>query len=349
MSARRTRPRVMLPVRARRGLLAGAVLLVAVAAAGNIGHTYDHVNKLAPPGMRDGWMVSVTAVLPDILLILSVTRLRFDRRSIRGWIGAAAATAFVGWSCLSESGDTPWAWVAVGYPLAVAVIAASLMEGDDGEPLEVLLAHLEALADDADRTAELTARAVSEAADAAVARAHTDAQDAVRAAAEDAAQARAEASALGARVTELDAALAAARTAHADASAPSADGTPDPSADAARTASGRRRKGARPDARRPSGKTTQGADDVQRRRTAKDGYMASVRAGDPWPNERLACVLSGCTDACSGDVHKPGPDARVNARKRASEWRAAVAREDGSDAAADDHQGAVRTAVGADT
>lgn len=139
-------------------------------------------------------------------------------------------------------------------------------------------------------------------------------EQAVQDARQDAARERAHAADLTAQLdaaqTALDTARAAARDAQQE--------TPTRSASGARTRA--------QSARRAPARTAPTPDDVQRRRAAREDYQASVRSGDPWPNARLACALTGCTPDCTPTEHRPGPDALKAARKRASDWRAEVAR-----------------------
>jgi hypothetical protein len=107
----------------RQALRAGAVLLVAVAAVGNIGHTYDHATRLGQVTA----MAWVIAILPDILLVLSVLRLVTDRRNLWGWAGVASSAGFVAWASIATAGRDHGAWIVACAPLVAAVIATGLI------------------------------------------------------------------------------------------------------------------------------------------------------------------------------------------------------------------------------
>ena len=75
-----------MPVRVRRGLFWAAVALAVVAAAGNFGHVYDFATDPGH-GATGQRMGGVVALLPDVLLILCLVKLRYDLWSVQAWFG----------------------------------------------------------------------------------------------------------------------------------------------------------------------------------------------------------------------------------------------------------------------
>jgi DNA-binding transcriptional ArsR family regulator len=156
----------------RRWLAIGATLLVGIAAAGNVGHTYTHAINL---GQQRG-MALVIACLPDVMLILCVLRLRHDRGASWAWLGLAASALLVGWASIATAGTGLGAKVIAVAPMLAAVIAAGLIEGGPGGP------SLEQVQADA---GQALVKARHEAAQQ-LARAHREAQERLTAALEQA-------------------------------------------------------------------------------------------------------------------------------------------------------------------
>lgn len=285
----------------RYSLIAGAVLLIVAAAVVNISHTRTNAVRLG----QDPLAVMVIGLLPDFALPMSVARLRYYRRCPWGWAGVILSVTLIAWSALSGAQHGTEGQAMSLVCLAFAIVAAGQAHLPSAAPVGVLIAHVEALAEDATRTLEA---------------AREDAAGTVRAVREEASAALAQASAETARsavrVVELEASVDGLRTLLADAQRAVREASGNPSGKTART---------RPEAvREPSGRTSSGTSDVQKYRAARDGYKASVRMGGRWPNEQLACALVGCSDACVGDVHRPESDALATARKRGSDWRREV-------------------------
>lgn len=210
--------RAPVPRWVRRALMTGAVLLIVAAAAVNISHTGRNANDL---GM-DGFTVLVVAVLPDFGLPLSFLRLRYYRRCPWGWAGIAISVALIAWSALASSDPRH------GLPgkimslvcLTFAIVAAGQAHLPAAETPEVLIAHIEALAEDTERTARAAADRVT----AEAARAVSEARDAARASHQRAetlaSSLAAEQSARAAEVAGLQAAVTAHVTAHEVVSEP---------------------------------------------------------------------------------------------------------------------------------
>lgn len=294
------------PRNAQLTLIGQAILMIVIAAAVNIAHTRQHAVDTG----QGFWPSLVIGFLPDIMLIGSVIRLRYHRRAAFAWIGVGMSAALVGWSALSTVGSghgTSGALMSL-VCLAFAVVATAQAHVPTGEALDVLIAHVEALADDAARTAATVLDGV-----------RADAHVTVQAAAAEASEARSEASALTVQMVDLRTALASTEASVAALTEASRTSTPD--------ASGKPSKGRPAGVRKASGSGASTPDDMQKRRTVRDAFKASVRAEDAWTNGRLACELTGCTDACKDGEHRPTSDALANARKRASEWKAEVAAE----------------------
>ncbi len=119
------------PDRVKNAFFVGAAVVSVTVAVGNIGHVYEAARH-ARQGER---MATVYAVLPDVLLVLCLLKLKYDGRSVWAWAGLAASIGFIGWAGLITStgvhpdtaGDTTARAVSV-WLLVVAVIAAGLIE-----------------------------------------------------------------------------------------------------------------------------------------------------------------------------------------------------------------------------
>jgi hypothetical protein len=107
----------------RSFLRAGAVTLVVVAAAGNVGHTYDLATRLGQAWL----MAAIIALLPDILLVLSIIRLQLDPRNIWAWLGVAGSTAFVAWASVASANGHPYGWIPASAPLFAAIVATGML------------------------------------------------------------------------------------------------------------------------------------------------------------------------------------------------------------------------------
>ncbi len=270
-----------LPDSARRGLVGGAVLLVVIAAAVNISHTYGEAKFQG----QEQLPAAAISVIPDIMLVLSVMRLRYHRRAGWAWAGVVMSVLLIAWSALQQAGQahgTGGMVMSLVCLLAAIVATGQAHVPHGGESVHILVAHAEALGDDAVRSI----RAVHERGVRALQEAHE-------------AGAR-----LTARIADLEAAQAhgaplvqvheqSARTEETAGRAPSAPRT----------------KAARNDAVR--------LDDVAHRKQVRAAYEASVRDGKPLENKALACALF--------DVDEPDRKQIGAARARASEWKRALA------------------------
>ena len=140
------------PPKVRRFLVGGAVLLILIAAAVNIAHTRQN----ATDNGQDQLSSLVIGFLPDIGLVLSVVRLRYFRRCPWAWTGIAASVAMVAWSSLAVTdGHGLGGKIMALVCLAWAIVYTGQAHVPAGEPAELVLAHVEALAEDATRAAEL--------------------------------------------------------------------------------------------------------------------------------------------------------------------------------------------------
>jgi hypothetical protein len=132
-----TKPTEM-PSEVRTLLFGAAVLLGITAAGGNIGHVFDAVRH-AGQGER---MAGVIALMPDVLLLLCIFKLRYEHRSRLGWLGLAYSLAFIIWAStvtasahLGVGTAEPPTRRAVGLsPLGFAIIAAGLIESKPRAP-----------------------------------------------------------------------------------------------------------------------------------------------------------------------------------------------------------------------
>lgn len=104
-------------------LRAGAVTLVIVAAAGNVGHTYDLATNLGQAWL----MAAIIALLPDILLVLSIVRLQLHPQNAWAWIGVAGSTAFVAWASVASAAGHPLGWIPASAPLFAAIVATGML------------------------------------------------------------------------------------------------------------------------------------------------------------------------------------------------------------------------------
>lgn len=115
-------------------LRAGAVTLVVVAAAGNVGHTYDHARAHGQAPIMSG----IVSVLPDLLIILCIIRLQMNHRNVWAWVGVAGSTAFVEWASVATStgakvtavdgtGHEPGSWIVASFPLFAAIVATGML------------------------------------------------------------------------------------------------------------------------------------------------------------------------------------------------------------------------------
>jgi hypothetical protein len=105
--------------------------LAAFAFVGNAGHAFEllHGEEL---GGQPEWLAVGGAALPDVLLLVSVIRLRHGL-SAWGALGLALSGAFVLWAGLATADPNLVARVASAWPLLVAVCAAGLLEYGDEE------------------------------------------------------------------------------------------------------------------------------------------------------------------------------------------------------------------------
>lgn len=189
----------MIPQRTRNGLKAGAVLLVTIAAISNIGHTRMHADRHMPgDGGPWPWVV---AFLPDIGLVLSILRLKYDRSSVWGWGGVVLSGGFVSWAAISTGRQYPSGWIVSLAAVAFAILATGLMHDPSGETREEFLARHE----------EAVARA-EQAARTAIASAEEHAQKAITDASTALAASDAKVTELETKVTELTARLSSAMT-----------------------------------------------------------------------------------------------------------------------------------------
>ncbi len=104
--------------------------LAGFAFVGNAGHAFEmlHGQELANQPV---WLAVGGALLPDVLLLVSVIRLRHGLRSFWGWLGLLLAGSFVLWSGLITADHRLVAQIASAWPLAVAITAAGLLEYGD--------------------------------------------------------------------------------------------------------------------------------------------------------------------------------------------------------------------------
>jgi hypothetical protein len=116
-----------------RGTLLGAAVLIGVlAGSGNLGHVYDAVRHAG----QVRWMSAALAVLPDVLLILCLFKLRYDPRALAAWLGLTWSIGFIGWASVVtskkglhvDSAETTTRRIIGLSPLVFAIIAASLIE-----------------------------------------------------------------------------------------------------------------------------------------------------------------------------------------------------------------------------
>ena len=77
-----------MPESVRKAIFAAVVVLAITAAIGNLGHVFDFAHDQDHGGQTKE-QAAVASLLPDILLLLSVVKLRYDRRSVWAWSGAA--------------------------------------------------------------------------------------------------------------------------------------------------------------------------------------------------------------------------------------------------------------------
>lgn len=151
-------PAKPIPPGARRSLIAGAVVLVVIAAAVNIAHTRQNAIDQG----QDVTSATVIGFLPDIGLVLSVTRLRYDRRSPWAWVGVAMSVGWVAWSSLAAiDGRVTLGKVLMALAcLLWAIVYTGQAHVPNGEPIEdpeITMAHVEAFAEDAVRSANAAA------------------------------------------------------------------------------------------------------------------------------------------------------------------------------------------------
>lgn len=125
-----TKPTEM-PDGVRRSLMGAAVLVGVTAAGGNFGHVFD----FARYGRQGEHMAGIDAALPDVLLVLCLVKLKYDRRSIWAWVGLIAAIGFIvvaglvtAAGVLADTAPAPVARAVALWPLACAIIAAGLLE-----------------------------------------------------------------------------------------------------------------------------------------------------------------------------------------------------------------------------
>lgn len=272
-------PPAPMPVSTRRGLVAGAVLLVAVAAWINISHTRQN----AADHGADQQTALVVGLIPDVLLALSVMRLRYHRWSVWAWAGVVGSVLLVGWSALSTSAAGLGAKVVALVCLVAAIIATGQAHVPHSEPVWMTLAHADALTEDAARAGAL---------------AHETARTQAT------------------RIDELVAELATARAAHeaamesARTATQQAAPTPPVRPGAKRTAG----------ARKPTARGGAQGGDLQRRKSAREAFEASVRFGCALDNAALAALLYGLPEGA-----RPDAGQLRAASARASEWRRALA------------------------
>ena len=294
-----------IPTNARRGILAGVLSLVIFAAVGNIGHTYANADRAH---QAIGYALAL-AVTPDIGVIVGVVLLKFRRRSTWGWAILATSVALVSWSAFTVAGESPHDRVIALAPVLFAVLGAGLLESVDGESLESVLAHADALVEDARRDAG---------------RAHEAALETARQAHADVAQAAESARTATVRADALAAELAGARQAH-EAEIEALRTAHEAAADRPAQAHGEGRTGKRTATARKAAQPPAQPDDLRRRREAEDAYKASVRSGRPLDPAAVARILCGVED--------PDQAQKAKARARASEWRRAVETETRTEAA----------------
>lgn len=128
------------PDAAKKSFFYGAAAVSITVAVGNIGHVYEAARH-ARQGER---MATVYAIVPDILLVLCLLKLKYNRRSPWAWAGLTASIGFIGWAGLITStgvspdtaGDVSARAVSV-WLLIVAIIAAGLIETKAGKPQPV--------------------------------------------------------------------------------------------------------------------------------------------------------------------------------------------------------------------
>lgn len=121
-----------MPAAVRTTLFGAAVLLGVIAAGGNLGHVFDAVRH-AGQGKQ---MSVVISLMPDVLMVLCIFKLRYDPRSPWAWAGLFASVGFIIWASVvtSKSGlgvgtaGTETRRAVALSPLVVAVIAAGLIE-----------------------------------------------------------------------------------------------------------------------------------------------------------------------------------------------------------------------------
>lgn len=115
-----------MPGGVRAGLVWAAVLLAVVAAAGNFGHVLKFATS-PDHGRATPTMGVIVALLPDVWLVLSLVKLRYDRRSAAAWVGLGLSVGFVGWATVRMTVGLDGRIVGL-TPLAAACGAALLLE-----------------------------------------------------------------------------------------------------------------------------------------------------------------------------------------------------------------------------
>jgi hypothetical protein len=131
-----------MPASVRKTLMGAAVALGIFAAGGNVGHAFDAV-RYAGQGPK---MAIAIALMPDVLLVLSVFKWRYNRRSVMAYVGLMCSVGFLVWaslvsarSHLEPGAADPATRRAVSLsPLIGAIVAAGLIESSPAAALAVV-------------------------------------------------------------------------------------------------------------------------------------------------------------------------------------------------------------------
>ena len=119
----------------RRDPLALAALgLAGVAFAGSL----THVQATVAAHGQDGWLSWAIALMPEVMVGLSILKVRRRTGDLWAWVVGVSAVGFTLAANLAQAEFSVWGWVAAGWPAWAAVAAAGMIELAPREPVKVV-------------------------------------------------------------------------------------------------------------------------------------------------------------------------------------------------------------------
>ena len=118
----------------RDPLALAALGLAGVAFAGSL----THVQATVAAHGQDGWLSWAIALMPEVMVGLSILKVRRRTGDLWAWLVGVSAVGFTVAANLAQAEFSVWGWVAAGWPAWAAVAAAGMIELAPREPVKVV-------------------------------------------------------------------------------------------------------------------------------------------------------------------------------------------------------------------